>query len=677
MASVAGVLLLVAATAHAAERAALTSGDWSSPKTWDGNIPGDGDTIIIRDGVTVTVSDARTIGSSGADGTLAANLQKSGALLIAKGGILRVRGDVVYTAGLDATSTAVTVQGGGTWRWDASKAAPPQNTCYKFRPSGDLAFRDFVMAGTTEAHATLDSDPAGGTGCFTLNNKKQSGGPFLADYGDIARIGDAQTPGWDIGWFKRPGVIWNVQHSSFTHCGMIRITGAMNPDGMFRHAMNVHEETRSKSVFSAFPAGAASGGVRELTGNIFDVAAAENTMADGYTITGNYFGGGLNVLWQSGPWTRCEGNFYRIFDKWWVVGHRLADAFVFIDRDKDNPHVLHGTSRHPIDVDGLILSHAGTCNYDSGEWIFSQPGCRRCIFLPNLYGYSSGEITAILGPAADKHFEFDHNTWFGGFKKAREYAAIQYSEHGNNTPGVIKSFRSNILWNPQAAGSEAKFFKMNDIGNMGGNQGILPTQDVGDPVNIDYNTGWNYTPDKDVDFPNKSHYKNMGKGYIGNWSKTPGAHDVDVDPRFFDYQRDLPLFATKALGVQPSRGEWSAKPDRPYAVGDTVIHRTSILWGLPVLYRYVGSGGNPEPGLGTRKEGDIGQWRNSWEWASLHCLREGVRTRQRFGEDDIIMHLIKWVRSGYAPTNPALKGAAHDGTDIGAVPVAIGQAKAN
>lgn len=37
------------------------------------------------------------------------------------------------------------------------------------------------------------------------------------------------------------------------------------------------------------------------------------------------------------------------------------------------------------------------------------------------------------------------------------------------------------------------------------------------------------------------------------------------------------------------------------------------------------------------------------------------------------MHLIKWVRAGYAPTNPLLKGAAHDGTDIGAVPFAIGQ----
>ncbi len=657
----------------ATERTALATGDWSTTNTWDGAIPGDGDTIRIRDGVTVTVADARIVGPSGASGTPAIHLQKSGALVIAKGGDLRVRGDVIYTPGLDATTTAVTVQGGGAWHWDASKAAAPQATCYSFHSSGDMAFRAFVLAGSAESHAVLGSDPAGGAGAFSRADKYY-GGPFKAEYGDIARIGGTNTAGWDIKWSPRPvGVIWDVKHTTFSGCGQIRITGFMQPGGVFRHAGNVHEGTLSKFVFLAFPCGPAANGVRELTGNVFDVAAAEKTMIDGYTITGNYFGGGLNVLWQSGSWALCEGNFYRLSEKWChVTGNRLVDAFVFLDRDWDNPHVLHGTPRYPIDLDGLIFSHAGACNYDSGEWMFTQPGCRRTIFLSNLYGYASGEITAILGAAAGKEWTFEHNTWFGGFKESMGYAAIQYSEAGNTRPGAIKSFRSNILWNPQLPGKKAKFLKMNDIHSMGGDQrGAPPVLDVGNPGDIDYNTGWNYVPNAELDFRNKGHYNNFGKGYIGNWSKTPGEHDVDEDPRFVDYQRDLPLFATKCLGVQPSRGEWSAAPATPYAVGDTVVHATGILWGLPVLYRYIGGGGaNPEPGAGTRKEGDAGQWRKSWEWASLHCLREGVRTGQRFGDGDVIMHLIKWVRAGYAPTNPALKGAAHDGTDIGAVPFA-------
>ena len=107
-------------------------------------------------------------------------------------------------------------------------------------------------------------------------------------------------------------------------------------------------------------------------------------------------------------------------------------------------------------------------------------------------------------------------------------------------------------------------------------------------------------PDKAVDFPNKGHYGNWGKGYIGNWSKTPGEHDVDVDPQFVDYQRDLPLYATRALNKTASRSNWQATPDKPYAIGDTVLNKTGIYWGLPILYRYVGSGATPEPGAGTR-----------------------------------------------------------------------------
>ena len=83
----------------------------------------------------------------------------------------------------------------------------------------------------------------------------------------------------------------------------------------------------------------------------------------------------------------------------------------------------------------------------------------------------------------------------------------------------------------------------------------------------------------------------------------PGAHDVDVDPQFVDWQRDVVLFATQGLGKTAMRGQWTAKPGKPYTMGDTVINATIVEWGLPVMYRYIGSGENPEPGLGTAKKG--------------------------------------------------------------------------
>ena len=673
-----GLILLLATCALGAEHTATVTGDWSDAKTWDGAIPGDGDTVVVSDDVTVTVSDARVVGTSGPNGTVAMNLNKSGAIVVAKGGTLRVRGDVVYTSGPGNTSPAVTVAGGGTWRWDASKAAAPTETRYRFMPSGDHAFRAFVLAGTADARATLDADPAGGCGYFTRGGKN-FGGPFKSAFSDVSRIGDAETPGWNLGWFSRGRaheVAWDVRNTAFAGCGMIRITGVMDADGTFRHAGNVHSATASKSVFSSIPAGGAPGkGVRELVGNVFDAATTGQTMADGYTITGNYFGGGFNVLWQSDPWARCEGNLYRIFDQWcWVSGKRLADSVVLLDRDWVNPHVIFGTSRYPIDLDGLILSHAGTNNGDSGEWVFAMPGIRRSIFLPNLYGYSSCEMTATGGGGPGKiKFVYEHNTWFGGHGKQWStwpgFSAFQYSETGNNSPGDVASFRSNILWNPQLPGREAAFVKMCDVHSLPKDQKAgPPVENVGDPKNLDYNVGWNCQKDADITFPNKAHYRNWGKGYIGNWSRTPGEHDLDVDPEFVDYRRDVPLFATKCLGVKPTRGEWTATPGEPYVVGDTVLHATTILWGLPVLYRYVGTGENPEPGLGTPAKGDANAWRKSWEWASLHEIREGVRTQRKFGDDDVILHMVRWIRAGYAPTNPKLKGAAHDGGDIGAVP---------
>ena len=670
------LMLLISTCAWGAERTAVVTGDWSDAKTWDGTVPGDGDTASISNGVTVTVSDARAVGLSGTNGTLAVNLAKSGAIEITKGGALRVRGDVLYTSGNDVTSTAVTVRSGGIWRWDSSKAQAPHETHYRFAATGDYAFRAFVLAGAADAHAALDSDPAGGSGYFTRNGKN-FGGPFRSEYGDIARIGDAKTPGWDIGWFgqgRRHEVTWDVRHSTFTSCGIIRIVGAMDPDGSFCHAVNVHIGTTAKFVFSGFPSGGSVGkGVRDITENVFDDAAAEQTTADGYTITGNYFGGGLNVLWQSDPWALCQGNFYRIFDQWcWVSGRRLADSVVFLDRDWNNPHVIFGSGRYPTDLDGLILSHAGTCNGDSGEWVFASPGIHHSIFLPNIHGYASCEMTAT-GGGGTQPFIYEHNTWLGGYGKQWStwpgFAAFQYSESGNNSPGQVKSFRSNLLWNPQLPGREAAFVKMCDVHSLGGDQKAgPPTQDVGDPTNIDFNGSWNCQTNGGITFPNKGHYQNWGNGYIGNWSRTPGEHDVDADPEFVDYQRDIPLFATKCLGAMPSRAEWSATPDKPYTTGDTVLHATTILWGLPVLYRYIGDGTNPEPGRATREKGDADDWRKSWEWASLHLIRKGVRTEQRFGKDDVIMHLIHWIRAGYAPTNPKFKGTAHDGGDIGAVP---------
>ena len=697
----ASICFVFLSAAGAAERRAVATGDWSAKTTWADGIPGDGDTVDIPDGCTVTISDRRIVGRSAENASVAITMGKTGSLVIAPGGQLRVRGDVVYTAGDKDTGALVSVQAGGHWCWDASKAGKPAETHYSLRPAAQFGFRPFILKGTAAAPALLDSDAAGGAGSFS-RSANGIGGPFVAAFAQISRIGDDRLPGWDIYWQDRGvgnEVTWDVQNSTFSECGLIRIEGSVHANGVFRHNRNLHERSHgllesknpdSQAVFNFLPLYVPIGkeGIREISANVFDVAVVrtERASAVDCTITGNYFGGSFGVTPRSGPVAKCEWNLFRtVTQVCWIPGNRTANSLVLIDCFWDNPHVLFGVDR-PIDLDGMILSHAGAGNSDSGEWNYCLPGIHHSIFLPNMYGYSTGEMTATGGGSPGGYI-YEHNTWFGGYntgrsqsKSAPGFAAFQYSESGNNKPGDVKLFRSNIMWNPQLPGKTSNFVKMCDIHSLYGDQKAgPPIQNVGDPTNIDYNAGWNYDSNDMLDFPNKGHYANYGRGYIGNWSRTPGEHDVDVDPMFVDYQRDLPLYATKVLKQVPTRGTWQAKPDKPYAVGDTVLVASDIYWGLPILFRYIGAGLNPEPGAGTRKTGTAPvpdptagtrseAWRKSWEWASLYDLREDIHNGKKYGGDDPIMHLIKWIRAGYAPTNPKLKGAAHDGTDIGAVP---------
>ena len=36
-------------------------------------------------------------------------------------------------------------------------------------------------------------------------------------------------------------------------------------------------------------------------------------------------------------------------------------------------------------------------------------------------------------------------------------------------------------------------------------------------------------------------------------------------------------------------------------------------------------------------------------------------------QEDVLATMLQWIRAGYAPANPALLDAGHDGFDIGAI----------
>jgi hypothetical protein len=238
---------------------------------------------------------------------------------------------------------------------------------------------------------------------------------------------------------------------------------------------------------------------------------------------------------------------------------------------------------------------------------------------------------------------------------------VDFSEDGPNASGQLKSIRSNIVWNPAMAGytNYLSFFKAVDMGNGA-------TQDVCAVGMCDYNTGWN----QGTGWSKAGSWTNSSSGYLGNFSSKPGTHDRDVDPQFLDWQRNAALFDSKYLGNTANPWNRSSK----YNVGDFVASAdSSTYWNLSVNYRYTNGPGcvsaNPRPGVDP-------EWRRCWEWATLFRIRAALASNQVISDttigvqgESLIVALIRWLQAGYSPTNAALRAGAHDGSDIGAMPV--------
>jgi hypothetical protein len=692
---------------------------WSSSGSCPGTpgIPGIGDTANIPDRKTV-IAQSVTVGTSGTNGTVAVNLNNSGQILVK--GSFTTRGDVVYTANnCGNTGVAVTLAAGSgsTWTFDSSAAASPAATHYAFGPKGPYGCRGFYSYGTAAVRNTVNSNPAGGAGQFSARGGSGINGPFIFAYTDFVKIGDASNPGWQVGYDHGGSdpIQWNATYSTFTNCGMIQdidSTVGIDSTGTFVHAYNIHANSQGTQIFGHWTNIVPNTkGTRVIRNNLFDISLADTAsggfQAISFSVWSNYFS---DADYLAARWASNQGNFRRCVNQvggtCWLVDADVVDAYFFYDTDTFNPHVTTGVGR----VTGAVFGQGGNAiqgGSDSGELGNGTSSILNSILLPNAAGYSSAEFFSLL-PGQTTIIE--HNTYFGGYTNAtpgpgeatHSFGAIDLGEGSCNPTscpsGAIRSFKDNILWNPEVSGHTASFFKALDISYTGS------VTDYCAPANCDYNLGYNYT----AKYPaHAAQFTNQGNGYAAKFSSTPGAHDLEcvvaacsptaVNPMFVDYQRSVELFDSKYLGYSPAA--WSS--GSTYSIGNMVSTTNSnIYWGLPVNYRYINGGScggaNPKPGSGAN-------WRSCWEWASLYHIRQAVAASttwngrtpqtcpgkgvwstphgvgqclwddQTIGAQgvDIVLTLIHWVRAGYSPTNPLLAGHAHDHKDIGAVPVTL------
>ncbi len=682
------LLMLLSSSAWAANYTATASGDWSFASTWgNSGPPENGDTATISDGVTVTVSDARTVGTSGPSGTIAINAADSGALIIAAGGLLQVRGDIQYSSGAGAnTAIYLTVRAGGIFEWDSSRAASPATTHYAAHPDGFGGYRPFVTAGTPGTHAIVRSNAGGGNGYWRLDGFNV-GGAYTFQYTDFLLIGDGNNPAFSL---KSPGdhsnhTYWDATHNIFTACGLAPNSALAAGEEVFRHSYNVHAGSLAPAVMfsggisnnpictaAGFPAGCQSAGIREMVANVFDERADTQFAPRDATIHSNYFADKLGIL-STAPslytWWYFQNNFYRIGlddSGFATLAGDSRDNLWFCDLAiTTNPHGPTPGAATSQSMSGEIVDHAGYVTGSiSGFYITGGPpsnayAIRNSILLPNAAGNSSFWIASMLQNAGEHYtLSVDHNTWL-----IRSGGAGVFTAHGSttvpNNTGQLTSFRDNILWNPTASNMGYKLSAF-----------LHWNLDVCLPANCDYNDGFNTSPDG-------GGFTNGGNGYADNFSSTPGQHDMSVTPGFVDATRNTATFDSAYLGNHPMQWVGNAI----YNLGEMVSNADPTIYaGASINYRYINSSyqgtncssANPQPGAYTSLS------RACWEWASLYRIRQGVAQQTLYDDQvigahgvDIITLLIQWIRTGFCPTNPALALAGHDGEDIGALPVAF------
>ncbi len=141
------------------------AGAWSSTGTWAGGvIPAAGDDVTITH--AVTLADSRTIGRSGVASTIDLTIGSSGSLTIQAGGTLTVRGSCLINVGV------LRIEGGGTYRFDASLASSPSTTSYYIAPNSDSNGCRLELAGASaSSRAVITSVRTGGAAKGWINGE--------------------------------------------------------------------------------------------------------------------------------------------------------------------------------------------------------------------------------------------------------------------------------------------------------------------------------------------------------------------------------------------------------------------------------------------------------------------------------------------------------------------------
>lgn len=493
--------------------AAITTaaaGDWDAGGTWTGGVkPALGDTATLNHNVTVDTSEA--VGTSPVAGTVVLTISTGVTLTIAAGGTLNVAGDTLLS-----NNSTVDVQGGGTWRFDASAAASPSTTRYVCQiGSAHGTTSLFKVTGTSGSRGIVNSvtTSSAAAGRFTDGGFLQ-GGNMRCDFATFTNIGDASNNGFNCS-VGAAGTTY-FRDCIFDTCGKMGSTFNINATANFDMQRCCWKNSPGK-VWGIGNVGYTSG-TRLMHQNVFDQTLDFFSPA-GWTVTENYFDSFFSTT--AADFVSFANNHVRMtsaLSGTVLYGPVTNNYFLFDQTGYSNPHFIQCQST--MAVTGNIFEFAGTDG--TGDCIsFGSAGSASTItiednlVLPNSAGETSGTLLSALGNA-NITFSADHNTFHTGTA-----GGIAVGETYAGHTGMCTSMRSNIGWDTSARG----YFAF----DSGGDDAV---SDLVSAANLNYNCAYNTLAGSDGHGVNNLEYS----------SGTPGANNVDQNPQFFDATRDATAY---------------------------------------------------------------------------------------------------------------------------------------
>ena len=651
--------------------------NWSNLSMWQVGgaaataIPGNGDTVINTKALTVDVN--VTIGASNgvyASGSNPAAFQNNagGTLIIAAGITFTVRGDFNSNTGYNVNVTGITMQAGSTFQFDSSTTSPT-TTAYRYQNiSGNNANGHSLKCNGTQASPCYVISNSGGANGRGSNGGSTTGqGSLTATWTYFQRLGSSTLSCWDCAANSNTNM--SLTNCTFDTCGMLH--GYFPSSGQTNQFTNV--------VFKNSLGTSNTDNVTYCTYNnvVFDAPSpVGNAIFTGTSFTNCY----LVSLVGSGnyKWNGANYCFMKHGGVDLVGCGDIINCLLFCDRSLSNPHAYNNATTFGHSWTGNIYEYTNSDDQGDSMKYTGTSGTTAMthysnynIILPNPAGSDSMDALTMAGSYGSGGYAqlvYEHNVFMMGGCPAT------FSENATIPTGTISSFRHNIAWDTVAR------------------NGILccvtaltsntdNTVDIAAPGNIQRNGVWKnvpvYTPG------NPTWLVNQGNGYYGSWSVTPGATDLNCNPLFVDTTRNTATFDTVYMGnVAGSTWASHASTDT-FTVGQIVSHTDSNYYnGAVINFRCISahtkSTSGSEPGNGTVW---TNAWRTYWEFASCNTIRNNLAGGASglvptFSDStlgltnvSIVSILINWIKRGFCSQNTSFRGAAIDGSDIGAMPV--------